>query len=107
MSQPSKLLSATRLAVVVGGLCTLGACQEAKYEYLSRHDRISYQAGDAVAANQVIHMIDPWPEYAADTNIPTSGRRVARAIEYYEAGPKDGNAGGAAPGGGIVITPIK
>jgi hypothetical protein len=101
-------MGAARLMVVVGGLCTLTACQDAKYEYLSRHDRISYQAGDAVAANQAIHVIDPWPDYAADTRIPTSGRRVARAIEYYEAGPKDSSAGaGASGGGGIVITPIK
>jgi hypothetical protein len=52
-------------------------------------------------------MIDPWPDYAVDTRIPTSGRRVARAIEYYETGPKDPNASAAAPGGGIVITPVK
>jgi hypothetical protein len=100
-------MSAARLVVVVGGLCTLAACQEVKYEYFQRHDSISYQAGDAVAANQAIHMIDPWPDYAVDTRIPTSGRRVARAIENYEAGPKDPSASAAAPGGGIVITPIK
>ena len=107
MSRRSRPTSATRLAIVVGGLCTLAACQEVKYEYFQRHDTISYQAGDAVAANQAIQMIDPWPDYAVDTRIPTSGRRVARAIEYYEAGPKDQNAGAAAPGGGIVITPVR
>jgi hypothetical protein len=107
MSRASELLGATRLMVVVSGLCMLAGCQDAKYEYFTRHDTISYQAGDDVAANKAIQIIDPWPDYAADTRIPTSGRRVARAIENYEAGPKDSNASGAAPGGGIVITPIK
>ncbi len=71
-----------RAAALVAATTLLAGCQ-----WLTRRDTISYQAGDAVAWNRAIHTIDPWPPASADTTIPVSGRRVAKAIERYEAGP--------------------
>lgn len=59
----------------------LAGCQD----NLERRETISLAAGDAIEANKAIHIIDPWPARSVDTRIPTSARRVADAIERYEA----------------------
>jgi hypothetical protein len=95
--QPTRLL---RLAVLSGLVGALPACQS----NFERKDPIGYAAGDAVAWNRSVHTIDPWPAASADTTIPVSGRRVAAAIERYEAG---GAPPVAAPPAGLVpIVPI-
>jgi hypothetical protein len=78
------------------------ACQD----YLARTDAISPGAGDAVAANRAIHVIDPWPPASANATIEVSGARVARAIERMEArAGTDGSApGGLAPT--IAVAPM-
>lgn len=58
----------------------LGACTDM---YLDRRDTVSFGAGDAVAANKVTHMIDPWPVRAGDRNISFDGERMADAAERY------------------------
>jgi hypothetical protein len=51
--------------------------------YLDRRDTVSFAAGDAVAANKVVHMVDPWPARAGDRNIAFNGERAAMAAERY------------------------
>jgi hypothetical protein len=51
--------------------------------YLDRRDTVSFAAGDAVAANKVVHMVDPWPPRAGDRNIAFDGERMAAAAERY------------------------
>jgi hypothetical protein len=51
--------------------------------YLDRRDTVSFAAGDAVAANKVTHMVDPWPIPAGDRNIMHDGERMASAAERY------------------------
>jgi hypothetical protein len=51
--------------------------------YLDRRDTVSFAAGDAVAANKVTQMIDPWPPYAGDRNIAFDGERMQMAAERY------------------------
>ena len=58
----------------------LGACTDM---YLDRRETVSFGAGDAVAANKVTHMVDPWPVRAGDRNIGHSGERMAAAAERY------------------------
>jgi hypothetical protein len=58
----------------------LGACTDM---YLDRRDTVSFAAGDAVAANKVTHMVDPWPIRAGDRNIMHDGERMATAAERY------------------------
>jgi hypothetical protein len=58
----------------------LGGCTDM---YLDRRDTVSFAAGDAVAANKVTHMIDPWPPYAGDRNIAFDGERMQMAAERY------------------------
>jgi hypothetical protein len=58
----------------------LGACTDM---YLDRRDTVSFGAGDAVAANKVTHMVDPWPVYAGNRNLTFDGERMADAAERY------------------------
>ena len=51
--------------------------------YLDRRDTVSFAAGDAVAANKVVHMVDPWPPYAGNRNIAFDGERMQMAAERY------------------------
>jgi hypothetical protein len=58
----------------------LGACTDM---YLDRRETVSLAAGDAVAANKVIHMVDPWPPNAGNRDIAYDGERMAAAAERY------------------------
>ena len=71
-----------RGAQIVALACTLftGACTDM---YLDRRDTVSFGAGDAVAANKVTQMVDPWPVRAGDRNIGHDGERMAAAAERY------------------------
>jgi len=74
----NNLRGATILALAATTL--LGACTDM---YLDRRDTVSLAAGDAVAANKVTHMVDPWPIRAGDRNIAFDGERMAAAAERY------------------------
>jgi hypothetical protein len=60
-------------------LAALGGCSE----YLDRRDSIALGAGDAVAANKVTQMVDPWPAASADKRIGFNGERMVSAVERY------------------------
>lgn len=51
--------------------------------YLDHRETVSFAAGDAVAANKVVQMVDPWPPRAGDRNIAFDGERMAAAAERY------------------------
>jgi hypothetical protein len=61
---------------------SLGACSE----YLDRRDTISIVSGEAMAANRVTHMIDPWPPHSARRTIAYSGEKAATASQRYRTG---------------------
>lgn len=87
MIKPTIFLLATTSTFALAG------CQE----YLTRSDRVSPYAGDAVARNAANQTIDPWPIYVYDNNIRTSSERQAVAIRKYKAGPKDETAPNSSP----------
>jgi hypothetical protein len=80
------------LAAALAGVAALAGCHDA---YIARRDGVTFQAGDAVAANKAIHIIDPWPASARSARLPASGTQAVSAIERLEAR----NAGAAAAGG--------
>lgn len=78
-----------KLAVKVGGIlavtlstAALQGCYDDRY--LAHRDGIELGSGDAVLADKATHAIDPWPEAAADSDIPMDGQRAAVAIKRYE-----------------------
>ena len=58
-------------------------------EYTARQDTIAPWAGNAVAQNQALQMIDPWPRHAYDTNIASNGERQAGAYRKYASANKN------------------
>ena len=65
-------------AVMFGAL--LAGCSDV---YFDRRETIALGAGDAVAANQVEQMVDPWPPNSNNKNLTFNGERMQRAVECY------------------------
>ena len=65
-------------AILCGSL--LAACSDIYYD---RRDTVSFQAGDAVAANKVTHAVDVWPEAAGYRDIQSNGQKMQSAVERY------------------------
>ena len=65
-------------AVMLGAL--VAGCSDI---YFDRRESIALGAGDAVAANQVEQMVDPWPPYSNNKNLTFNGERMQRAVECY------------------------
>lgn len=73
---------AARVLVAVAALSPLGACSDLYYD---RRETIALGADDAVAANIVAQMVDPWPRYSNNKNLAFNGERMQRAVECYRA----------------------
>ena len=54
-------------------------------QYLDRTDKIDPGAGDAVAHNQAVQTIHPWPRYVYRDRININGARIDCAYRRYEA----------------------
>ena len=76
----SRNISRGLTVLALGATTLLGACTDM---YLDRRDTVSFAAGDAVATNKVMHMVNPWPPYAGNRNIAFDGERMAAAAERY------------------------
>jgi hypothetical protein len=68
-------------AVTLGAM--LAGCSDIYYD---RRQTIALSAGDAVATDQVIHMVDPWPRHSANRNIAFDGSKMQTAVERYRTG---------------------
>ena len=68
-------------AALLGAM--LGGCSE---YYFDRRDTVSLHSGEAMAANRVTQMIDPWPAASGRRNIAYSGEKAAIASERYRTG---------------------
>jgi hypothetical protein len=73
-----RVIAAAVAAAAVGSM--LGGCSDL---YTDRRDTVSLSGGDAVAANRVAQMVDPWPPHSGNTNIAFNGERMQRAVECY------------------------
>ena len=107
-------------ALLVGGSLASSAAlawdQDPFQMYFQRSDKITLWEGDAKSVNAATHVIDPWPRYVGNRNIPVSGDRLSRAVTRYNQGSYRqpappifspygsligiGAAGGGAGGGG-------
>jgi hypothetical protein len=64
-------------------LVTVAAALTGCSQYLDRRDTISLNTGNALAADKVTMMVDPWPRWAAERNIAFNGTRMQAAVERY------------------------
>lgn len=75
-------LHISRACAAIATCLLLGGCADT----LRRSDFLSDQAGDAVAANKAIHIVDPWPRESFDPRLPVDGGRVAAPVTRYRSG---------------------
>ena len=75
----SSLPRISAAAVLAAALGTAG-CSDI---YSDRRESIAAHAGDAVAANQVTHMVDPWSRASGNRNLAFNGERMQGAIERH------------------------
>lgn len=72
-----RLLGAMTLAAALTGCSDI---------YFDRREHIVPYAGDAMAANRVTHMVDPWPPSSANRNIVFNGEVMENAVARYREG---------------------
>ncbi len=82
MSFPSSI---KRLALA-GLLCGATAMTGCSDIYFDRRESIAPWSGNAVEANKVVQMVDPWPPYSANRNIAFNGEVMQRAQQRYRDG---------------------
>ncbi len=64
---------------LAAALALLAGCSQ----YAVRQEGVTANAGDAMAADRVSMMVDPWPRASADKNIAFNGERMQSAIARY------------------------
>jgi hypothetical protein len=72
-----------RVCAIVGALTVFTALAGCSDIYMDRRDGIALGAGDAVAANQMAQMYDPWPAHSGNVNYAANGQKMQSAIERY------------------------
>src|SRR5262245_35697212 len=79
--RPSAEVSLLRPIIVAVLLSVvLAACSDIYYD---RRETLTFQAGDAKAANAVAQTIDPWSPASENRNLVYNGERMQRAAERY------------------------
>jgi len=61
----------------------LAGCSET---YTARRDTLSLHTGEAMAANRVTQVIDPWPPSSGRRDIAYNGEKAQTASERYRTG---------------------
>jgi hypothetical protein len=108
----------TKHIIGLFALASLLSCQAAVAwdqdpfnQYIQRSDTITFGAGDAKEVNSGTHVIDPWPPYVGNRQIPGNGERMSDAVQRYRdvsklpqaprpLSPQSGDSGGGYPGTG-------
>jgi hypothetical protein len=80
MSQPGINGAARAVAAAVALGALLAGCSDVYYD---RRETVALGADDALAANQIEQMVDPWPRYSNNNNLAFNGERMQRAVECY------------------------
>ena len=74
----ARLIAAALAGVALGTM--VAGCSDL---YTDRRDTIALGAGDAIAANNALQTIDPWPAQSGNPNIAFNGQRMQAAVERY------------------------
>ena len=77
-NRAARLLAASLAAT--GLVSWLAGCSDI---YLDRRETVGLSGGDAVAANEITQMVDPWPPNSGNNNIAFNGQRMQSAVERY------------------------
>ena len=107
----SEIKDMRRLLIPVSIACAVlagaaGCTSDDAHLYLGHSDKVTSDAGDANATNDVAHTVDPWSRASRNTHIEQNGNRARVAADRHAADavkqPSGLNDGGGAqpPGGG-------
>lgn len=66
------------LPAILAAAALLPACTTSG---VTRYDGVTAYAGDAIRANTVLQMVDPWPYGVDDTNLKVPANRSAADVE--------------------------
>jgi hypothetical protein len=83
MCRPETRRAVRAIAAAVTFGVMLAGCSDIYYD---RRETIALSAGDAVAANAVEQMADPWPPNSGNPNIAYNGQKMQSAVERYRTG---------------------
>jgi hypothetical protein len=76
-------LSRSRIKLAICAVLSASGLAGCSDLYWDRRESISRSAGDAVYANEVAQMVDPWPAHSANRNISFNGEKMQSAVERY------------------------
>ncbi len=68
-----------RLIVLAAAALVLTGCEHDRY--VDRRDSITFGAGDSIAANKALQIIDPWPREARTIHHGISGEQAVAAMD--------------------------
>jgi hypothetical protein len=71
-----------RVAALAAGLVMLAGCSE----MFDHRDTIAVGGGNALYANRVTQMVDPWPRASANRDIAFDGNTMEAAYTRYRTG---------------------
>lgn len=80
------MLPATKRMCATMLICAPAVVLSACADPMTRSDALWPYSGDAVAANKIAHIIDPWPAASRNTAFSTNGARVAESMVRYKTG---------------------
>jgi hypothetical protein len=80
MSRPGIKARARAIAAVTAFGALVAGCSDV---YFDRRETVVLGANDAVAANAIEQMVDPWPPHSNNNNLAFNGERMQRAVECY------------------------
>ncbi|HUO00831.1 MAG TPA: hypothetical protein VMU69_31935 [Bradyrhizobium sp.] len=72
--------AATGLVAAALAAAALAGCSDM---YFDHREGVTLGAGDAIAANEALQTIDPWPARSRNINIAEDGQRMQSAVERY------------------------
>ena len=79
----SKIKRAAQLIAAAAIAGFLGGCSDL---YWDHRETVALSGGDAVAANTITQMVDPWPANSGNKTIPYNGQKMQVAVERYRTG---------------------
>lgn len=75
-------MRAVKFALSMLAIVLLAGCTD----HFNHDDRMTPYSGEAIAANRVAQMVDPWPASSRSPRFGTNGERMQRAMTNYKAG---------------------
>ena len=74
-------MRAVKFALSMLAIVLLAGCTD----HFNHDDRMTPYSGEAMAANRVAQMVDPWPASSRSPRFGTNGERMQRAMTNYKA----------------------